>query len=230
MILTLKELANYLRVNERTILRMLKTGQIRGVKIGGQWRFNGSEIDRMFFPDKEVREDEAVSLNELLRHHLSIPISRVLKEDRMVLDMKASTVEEVIDELIDPIRREGVLLNVQELRERLLDRERLLSTGVGDGIAVPHPRDPIPTLREPAVIVFGRSKEGVDYGAFDGKPVQLFFLCCCQNIELHLHMMGQLARLLRESGFPALCRDCDEPRNVIRAVMDAERRHFLQPD
>ena len=50
MILTLKELADYLRVNERTILRMLKSGQIQGVKIGGQWRFNGSQIDQMFFP------------------------------------------------------------------------------------------------------------------------------------------------------------------------------------
>ena len=50
MILTLKELAEHLKVNERTILRMRENGQIEGVKIGGQWRFNGSQIDRMLFP------------------------------------------------------------------------------------------------------------------------------------------------------------------------------------
>ncbi len=53
MILTLKELADYLRVNERTIIRMLKAGKIQGTKIGGQWRFNGSQIDQFFFCSPE---------------------------------------------------------------------------------------------------------------------------------------------------------------------------------
>ena len=63
MILTLKELADYLRVNERTILRMLNTGQLKGTKIGGQWRFNSSQIDSLFFPADQGEANEV--LNEL---------------------------------------------------------------------------------------------------------------------------------------------------------------------
>ena len=106
-------------------------------------------------------------------------------------------------------------------------RENVLSTGIGNGIAIPHPRDPVATLRAPAVVVFGRSAQGVDFGAADGKPVHLFFLMCSQNIELHLHLMGCLARLLRHADFVAGCLAAATPQDVVRLVMDAERHDFL---
>ena len=227
MILTLRELASYLRVNERTIQRMLKSGQLKGVKIGGQWRFKGSEIDRLFFPHAEPESADPVPLEELVRSHLSIPVSRLLREDRMVLDMGAPDVPGVIAELVAPITRRSLLLDVGDLRERLVAREELLSTGVGGGIAVPHPRDSLPTLREPCVLVFGRHRAGVEYGAVDGLPVRLFFLVCSQNTELHLHLMGKLAQLLRHSSFAEACLECDTARDVLRAALDAERRQFL---
>lgn len=226
MILTLKELANYLRVNERTIQRMLKTGQIQGVKIGGQWRFNGSQIDRIFFPDKQSNPDP-VPLSELIHSHLAIPLSRMLREDRIILDIRADSVATAVDALTEPFARKTLLLDTQDLRHRLLQREELLSTGIGNGIAIPHPRDPIPTLREPSVIVIGRSVPGVPYNALDGKPVHLFFLLCCQNIELHLHMMGRLAQLLREKELTDGCMGASSPEDVMRTVMETERKHFL---
>jgi len=226
MILTLRELANYLRVNERTIQRMLKNGQIQGVKIGGQWRFNGSQIDQVFFPGKQTAPD-AVPLSELVHSHLSIPVSRLMKEDRMVLDMQAGDVASVIQERCEPISRKTLLLDTQDLRNRLLGREALLSTGIGNGVAIPHPRDPVATLREPCVVVVGRSEKGVPYKALDGKPVHLFFLLCCQNIELHLHMMGRLAQLLREKEFADACLKSSSAEEVLRATMEAERRQFL---
>ena len=227
MILTLRELASHLRVNERTIQRMLKSGQLKGVKIGGQWRFNGSEIDRLFFPDAEAEGGDAVPLNELVRSHLSIPVSRLLREDRMVLDMGASDVSGVIDELVAPIAGRSLLLDAGDLRGRLLAREELLSTGVGRGIAIPHPRDPLTTLREPCVMVFGRHRAGVEYGAVDGLPARLFFLVCSQTSELHLHLMGKLAQLLRQHEVADLCLECETARDVVRVVLDAERRLFL---
>jgi PTS system nitrogen regulatory IIA component len=104
----------------------------------------------------------------------------------------------------------------------------LLSTGVGNGVAIPHPRDPIATLKAPAVIVLGRSAKGIGFGAVDEKPVHLFFLLCCQNIEVHLHLMGQLAKLLRNTDFVAKCQECDTPTDVLRVVLEFERAHFLE--
>ncbi|MCK5803091.1 MAG: PTS sugar transporter subunit IIA [Lentisphaeria bacterium] len=226
MILTLRELADHLRVNERTIMRMLKTGQVKGTKIGGQWRFNGSQVHNLFFPDSSPVED-AVPLDSLLHPSLGLPLSRVISEDRMVLDLQGRTAEEIIVELTSSTMLNKVLMNAGELRDKCLAREKLLSTGVGGGVAIPHPRDPLTTLRAPAIVIFGRSREGVDFGAVDGAPARLFFLLCCQNIELHLHLMGRLAQTLRTEGFADACLSAESATDVLRLVMKVERATFL---
>ncbi len=227
MILTLKELAEYLRVNERTILRMLKSGQIQGVKIGGQWRFNGSQIDQMFFPANQPSGPDVVPLAEFTPATLAIPISRIMREDRVILELKAKNTDGVIQELSEPFAKKSLTLDVQDLRNRLAAREKLLSTGIGNGIAIPHPRDPIPTLREPAIIIFGRSKAGIDFQAVDKKPIRLFFLLACQNIELHLHLMGALARLLQDQLFTDACLAAKTEEEIVRLVLEAEARQTM---
>lgn len=229
MILTLRELAQMLRVNERTILRMLKSGQLQGAKIGGQWRFNSSQIDGLFFAAEQATAEgeEDLSLAMLTRSHIGIPISRVMSDTRMVMSIGARDAAGAIEELTNPRMLNPVLLDVKDLRTKCLAREELLSTGVGNGVAIPHPRDPLVTLRAPAVVVFGRSAEGIDFGAADGKPVHLFFLMCSQNIELHLHLMGRLARLLRHADFIAGCKAAATPQDIMRLVMEAERDDFL---
>lgn len=227
MILTLRELADYLRVNERTILRMLKTGQVQGAKIGGQWRFNSRQIDGLFFPEGTASAAEGESLASMASSHLSIPVSRTLAAERMVMEMAATQVGEVIEELTPPDLLGTLVMEVESLRAKCLAREQLLSTGVGNGVAIPHPRDPVPTLKAPAMIVFGRSVRGVEFGAVDGKPVHLFFLLCCQNIEIHLHLMGQLATILRDPGFADRCLACEAPDEVLRLMLEFERLQFL---
>lgn len=226
MILTLKELAEYLRVNERTILRMLKTGQIQGAKIGGQWRFNGGQIDKVFFPNAPLGEED-VPLTALTQSQIDIPISRMMNEDRVILDLQANSVEDVINELVLPKVFNTLVLDINDLKDKCIARESLLSTGVGNGLAVPHPRDPIPTLRAPGCIIVGRSSKGINFNAPDGKPVKLFFLVCSQNIELHLHMMGCMARMLGNDDFIKACQGAKEKTDVIKAVMEYERADFI---
>jgi PTS system nitrogen regulatory IIA component len=229
MILTLRELAQMLRVNERTILRMLKSGQLKGAKIGGQWRFNSSQIDGLFFPGEDAAgtDGEDVSLEMLSRSQIGIPISRLMSESRAVMSLSAGDVSAAIDELTSPRLLGSVVLDAKDLRAKCLAREKLLSTGVGNGVAIPHPRDPVTTLRAPAIVVFGRAERGIDFGAADGKPVHLFFLICSQSIELHLHLMGRMAHLLRHQGFVAQCNQAATPQDAIRLVMEAERTDFL---
>ena len=233
MILTLKELAEYLRVTERTILRMLKTGKIKGDKIGGQWRFNGSQIDKVFFPSssyeaigEEVENEDDVPFSVLTRPHIGIPVSRMLNESRMVMKMEATDVESALKELVDPRFMNSLVLDVQDLLAKCLARENVLSTGVGNGFAIPHPRDPVTTLRAPACIIYGHSDKGIDYKAVDDMPVHDFFLICSQNIELHLHLMGCMARMLRDDAFVKGLPKCKEPKDVIRLAMEHERAEF----
>lgn len=228
MILTLRELAQMLRVNERTILRMLKSGQLKGAKIGGQWRFNSSQIDGLFFPgDDAVEPDGEATLEVLSRSQIGIPVSRLMTESRVILSLEARDAEGAIDELTSPRILGPSVLDVKDLRAKCLAREKLLSTGIGNGVAIPHPRDPITTLRAPALVVFGRSDAGIEFGAADGKLVTLFFLMCSQSIELHLHLMGRMARILRHPDFLPQCAKVTMPQDIIRLVMEAERSDFL---
>ena len=96
MILTLKELAEYLKVNERTILRMHESGQIQGVKIGGQWRFNGSQIDKMFFPTIRLPGPTRFEVPYWHSCQWTMDVSRVL------LNLHSDCVEDVIEELTHP--------------------------------------------------------------------------------------------------------------------------------
>jgi len=235
MILTLKELAEYLRVTERTILRMLKTGKIQGGKIGGQWRFNGSQIDKVFFPmsaeeaiGEDVENEDDVPFSVLTRPHIGIPVSRMLKENCMVMNMESTDTESAINELADPRFMNGLVLDIKDLCEKCISRENVLSTGIGGGFALPHPRDPVTTLRAPAVIIYGRSEKGVDFKAVDGQPVHHFFLVCSQNIELHLHIMACMARLLRDEHFTTNLPNCKEPSEIIRLAMEHERDEFAK--
>jgi mannitol/fructose-specific phosphotransferase system IIA component (Ntr-type) len=168
-----------------------------------------------------------VPLTDFTRSRLPVPISRVLREDRMIMDLKSKDVESVVDDLCEPFARKTLLLDFHELKKRMLAREKLLSTGIGRGIAIPHPRDPMPTLREPAVIIFGRSSKGVDYKAVDRNPVHLFFMLVCQNIELHLHLLGALARLLQEESVPDACMKAKGPEDIMRVVMELETKQIL---
>ncbi len=233
MILTLKELAEYLRVNERTILRMMENNKIQGAKIGGQWRFNGSQIDKVFFPAESSASSplESEDSSSIITHpQIGIPVSRVMSEDRIVLDLKSKDRDGVIQELTDARLLYGLVLDTKDFRDKCLQRENVLSTGVGGGIAIPHPRDPIPTLRSSAAVIYGYSKDGVEFNAADGKPVHMFFLVCSQNIELHLHLMGCMARLLKSESFVSGLPKCTTGAEVIRLVMEQERAEFLSQD
>lgn len=229
MILTLKELANHLRVNERTILRMQKSGQIKGIKVGGQWRFNGSQIDALFFPGSPVSDGSAaVPLSEFSPDRSGVPLSRLLRENRIIAEMEATTAEEAVDELMGPVVSGNLCLEPRQLRRAILDREKMLSTGVGNGIAIPHPRNPVTTLAEPAVVVAGRSSKGIDFGAVDGKPVFVFFLIASQTVQTHLHILGCLARICSSSDAVTDLKAAPDSEKIMRALLIAERDSFLQ--
>ena len=79
-------------------------------------------------------------------------------------------------------------------------------------------------------MIYGYSKEGVDFNAPDGKPVHMFFLVCSQNIELHLHLMACMARLLKSSAFVEKLPKCQSGAEVIKLVMEHERAEFLSQE
>ena len=89
----------------------------------------------------------------------------------------------------------------EELFEKLIDRERLASTGIGNGIAIPHPRDPLSHPPEAPLITTGFLEQTVDFNAIDDRPVFVFFVLISPTVKIHLHLLSRLSYCIRDRSF-----------------------------
>ncbi len=125
-------------------------------------------------------------------------IQDILDEKSIIPELKGRTKQQVLEELLDMILIIKPQLDRNRLMGVLLERERLGSTGIGDGIAIPHgkTRD-----IDQLILSFGRSSEGVDFESMDGQPVHLFFLLVAPEscAGTHLRALARIARLLRNA-------------------------------
>ena len=133
--------------------------------------------------------------------------TEILKRDFILEELEARNQHDVLAELVGVFAKGGVRFDPEAMLQVLLERERLGSTGIGDGIAIPHGK--LQGLDE-ILLSFGRSSEGISFDAMDGKPVHLFFLLMApeNSAGLHLKILAKISRMLKD---PAL-RD-----NLLRA-------------
>jgi nitrogen PTS system EIIA component len=123
-----------------------------------------------------------------------------LKESCVIADLKGGTKKEVLTELVTSLKEAGFIDDVQEAVSVILEREKLGSTGIGEGIAIPHGKM---AGTDRILCAFGRSKEGIDYDAVDGEPAHIFFLLLApeDSAGLHIQMLSRISRILRDEVF-----------------------------
>ena len=129
----------------------------------------------------------------------SISLSECLSPATIQLNLAATDAETVLAELVDCV---PAIRDRPEDRQTLLralhEREQLHSTGIGDGVALPHARNALIGLVDRPVIVFGRSAQGIPYSAIDGAPARLFFLIVAPTVTQHLAVLARVSRMLRD--------------------------------
>jgi fructose PTS system EIIBC or EIIC component len=125
-----------------------------------------------------------------------IKLSRFIDDKLISFDLKGNTKEEIIKELVELAGNSELVKNKEELLKSVLDREKLVTTGVGYNVAFPHAKTK--SVRG-VVIAFGRKGEGIDFEAMDRKPVNLFFLIAAPEdaIGAHLNVMAKLSFLMK---------------------------------
>lgn len=123
-----------------------------------------------------------------------------LSREGVVADLAGKDKKSVLGELAEALAGTGRVPSVSAAVQVLLERERLGSTGIGEGIAIPHGK--LKELDE-VIAAFGRSREGVDFDSMDGAPVHLFFLLLApeSSASAHLKALARISRLLKDRGF-----------------------------
>lgn len=125
-------------------------------------------------------------------------LSKFSEEDLVSFDLKATTKNQVIEELVDLASRSTMVRDRDEVLQAVLEREKLVTTGVGYGVAFPHAKT---RALKGIVIAFARSEQGIDFQAMDKKPVRLFFLIAAPEdaIGAHLNVMARLSFLMKSA-------------------------------
>ena len=143
-------------------------------------------------------------------------ISEVLREELIVFDMKSKTKLEAIRELAARLENSGYVTDLDTYLAAVLKREEISGTGLGMGVAIPHGKSPAVNK---ACVVFGRSREGVDYQSDDGEPVYLLFLIAApQEADEHLRILGHMSRKLIHESVRDKLRAAETAKEVYDAL------------
>lgn len=144
----------------------------------------------------------------------------IVNKDLITIGLKASTKEEAIRSLAEMAANEGKVTSVEDYINSVLEREKSCTTGIGNGIAIPHGKSK--AVKE-AIIVFGKSHSDIQWNALDGNPVNMIFLLGvpADNVDnLHLKVLSQLSRKLMNEDFVDLLKNSNTVEEIFTALKD----------
>ena len=148
-------------------------------------------------------------------------IIQLLTEDTIILNLNATSKQQVLDELTGKLEQAGKLVNRQAFLKDIQARENQSTTGIGEGIAIPHAKSA--AVKSPA-IAFGRSEQGLDYESLDGQPAHLFFMIAATEgaNDDHLEALSRLATFLMDEKFRSRILAATSKQEVLQAITDKE--------
>ncbi len=151
-------------------------------------------------------------------------IEDILAEDLVVADLGARSKNEVLVELAKAVTHAHPEIDVARLVGALEERERLNSTALGDGVAIPHGK--LPGIRR-VFAAFGRSRQGVDFQSIDGKPTHLFFLLAApeDSAGAHLKALARISRLLKDATFRQRLLEAPDAHAIWTTIRDEDARY-----
>ncbi len=148
-------------------------------------------------------------------------IAELMKENLIALDFAAADKKDALDRLVQAVEKTGYIEDIQGLKKALEEREKLGTTGVGGGIAIPHARC---SAVKDLTVAFFRSKDGVDFRSIDNKPVHLIFLLLAplSSGGQYLKLLAKISRLLRHDDFRQALLDAKVPKEIVEIIQERE--------
>jgi PTS system nitrogen regulatory IIA component len=208
-------LAAYLHLTPGQVSRMADRGRLPGRRIGGQWRFSEAEIHHWLEDRIGVSDDqELVQVENVLERHAgkaveSVCIADMLSLQAVAVPLEARTRGSVITKMCDLAAQTGLLWDPEKMADAVRERESLHPTALDNGVALLHPRRPMPNILAEPILAFGRTHRGLPFGGESGALTDLFFLICSTDDRGHLRTLARLSRLLKDADFLNGIRDAE---------------------
>ena len=226
--LNLDELVSRLGRERREIEKLVQRGAIPGRKIGGQWQFDPTEITHWLEQELRGYSDQQLAVVETAHPSAEIgsevPVSSLLKLETVQVPLEARTRRSVLEALVEVAGRTWQIWEPAAVLQAVLAREEVLSTGFENGVAIPHPRTPLPEAYGESIVAFGRTLSGIPFGAPRRSLTDLFFLVLCRDSRTHLLVLARLGRILQLPGLVDSLRGAEDDRSAYEAIVTADQK------
>jgi PTS system nitrogen regulatory IIA component len=225
----LDQLARYLQRDVREVSKMASRGHLPGRKVSGEWRFARAEINQWIETQMHAYTEQELAALEHGGNPSPDPdplVSSLLAETCMAVPLAASTRASVLKELVQLAEQSWQVYDPEAIHHAIRQREEMCSTALESGVAIPHPRRPLPAALGDSVLAYGRTASGLPFGSPRGVLTDIFFLVLCRDDRTHLRVLARLSRLLLRSGFLEELRAAETAADTWQ-VIDASERDLI---
>ena len=195
MELKIKDIVGMLQVNEKTVYRWIKEKKIPCYRINHQYRFNRAEINEWILSSKIELSSSLINLG-LNNHNLPV----LLESGGVISGIKGTNVREALMNAVEAIPTPTGLLK-EDILVALMRREELMPTAIGNGVAIPHPHNPIVTDPSNASVSICYLDKPVEFHALDGRPVHTLFILFSATPRMHLEVLSKISHLCQKEAF-----------------------------
>lgn len=221
MSLSVREVARLLRVSESTIQRWVRHDGLPAERIDKQFRFNRTDLLEWAIARKIQVPPDLFNQNENGEVAAFPSLRDVLPHEAIHYRVQGADKAAVLKAIVQKINLPDAA-DREMLLSVLLAREALGSTAVGDGIAIPHVRNPIVLQVQKASVTLCFLEKPIDFGALDGQPVQTLFTLICPTVRLHLHLISRLAFALRDPIMKQALKEQAPPDTLLKEIARVE--------
>ncbi len=226
----LSGLARYLHLTPQQVARLADRGRLPGRKVSGQWKFSKADIHHWF--ERRIGLSDGVELVQVegvllgstpAESQEEILIADLLPPDAIAIPLPARTRASVLDSMVELAARTGWLWDTAAMVEAVRSREEMHTTALENGVALLHPRRPMPKILAQACLALGRTNTGIPFGA-DAPLTDIFFLICSLDDRSHLRILARLSRVLTSPGFLGLLRAAPDAPTARQLIVDTEAK------
>lgn len=213
---SINDIANKYNMSVENLEKIIKEHNVPHEFKEDLMHINVKSLDRWLASNIKLLSSDKLESIEKDQDKKNIWIHPMLEESRILINPPDSTKTQILNRLVEALAASGATAkkNVKHILKAVIQRERLCSTAIMDGVAIPHPRSCMGKYIEKPTIVLAVSKRGIHFESDDGKPTNLFFLICANQIDIHLKAMARLSRLLKSPKFRHELIISEEPSKV----------------
>ena len=222
-------LATYLHLTPTQVERMAGRGKLPGRKIGGQWRFSQAEIHHWFEERIGVSdEDELVEVEKVLQAEDKevepgeMNFESMMPEQIVFVPLEARTKNSLIQNICERTAESGLLWDPAKMAEQIRSREQLHPTALDNGVALLHPRRPIPGIMAEPFVALGITPNGIPFGGPRGCLSDIFFLIGSTDDRVHLRVLTRLSRVISNPDTLSQLRQSESAQQAREILLAAE--------